>query len=141
MESSNKKATLKPRTSFQLEAFLDPQRSEVVQQTRRIRQALAQLSKEIPDDVKRTTALGGLDKVRTGHYAEDDEVRTAFGEFLRDFNKFLNTDIPLHKKSEGYELHAERFAELRRSFAKVIKSGTFGAHTNPDPQNLNNNKN
>ncbi len=127
----------KPKTSYKLEAFLDPRRSEVVQQTQRIRSYLRELSREIPDDVKQSTALGDLDKVRTGHYADDDKVRTNFGDFLSDLVTFLHTDIPVHKRSEGYELHAERFAEVRRSFSKVIKSGTFGMHTNPAPQNLN----
>lgn len=127
----------KPKTNYKLEKFLDPNRSEVVLQVRRIRGRLRDLSKELPEDVKKNTALGDLEKVRTGHYAEDDEVRNEFGHFLEDLVTFLNTDIPLHKKSEGYALHATRFKQLRRTFAKVIKSGTFGVHTNPAPQNLN----
>jgi len=126
-----------PKTRYKLEEFLNPDRSEVVQQTRKIKRYLLELSKELPDDVKKNTSLGDLDKVRTGHYAEDDTVRSEFGQLLSDLVVFLNTDIPLHKKSEGYQEHADRFSDLRRSFAKVIKSGTFGVHTNPSPQNLN----
>jgi len=127
----------KPKTTYKLEAFLDPNRSEVVSQVRRIRTYLRTLSKDLPEDVKRNTALGDLDRVRTGHYAEDEQVRAEFSDFLDELVVYLNTDIPLHKKSEGYELHAQRFKSLKRTFAKVIKSGTFGVHTNPAPQNLN----
>lgn len=129
-----------PKTHYKLEQFLNPERSEVVNQTKKIKRYLLELSKDLPDDVKQNTSLGDLDKVRTGHYADDEAVRTEFSSLLSDLVEFLNTDIPLHKKSEGYELHAQRFANVKRSFAKVIKSGTFGVHTNPSPQNLNKKK-
>lgn len=126
-----------PETQYKLEAFLDINRSQVVQQTRRIKGYLADLSKELPDDIKKTTALGDLDKVRTGHYADDEQVRTAFGLFVKDLYIYMHTDIPVHRRSEGYDRHAMRFKELKKSFAKVIKGATFGASTNPHPQNLN----
>jgi len=126
-----------PKTNYKLEAFLDINRSQVVQQTRRIKKYLAELSKELPDDIKKSTALGDLDKVRTGHYADDEKVRTDFGIFVKDLYVYLHTDIPVHKRSEGYERHAGRFKVLKQSFAKAIKGATFGASTNPHPQNLN----
>lgn len=126
-----------PKTTYKLEAFLDLDRSQVVQQVRRIRGYLSELSKELPDDIKKSTVLGDIDKVRTGHYADDEKVRGELDEFLKDLYIFLHTDIPVHKRSEGYERHATRFKVLRKSFAKVLKAATFGASTNPHPTNLN----